>query len=79
MIRASTCVGLAGALALGACAVAPPSGPSFAALPGHGKSFEQFQVDDGGEAHRLFPEVYCLAVVENFLRLATIEHWTKRR
>ncbi len=47
MIRASTCVGLAGALALGACAVAPPSGPSFAALPGHGKSFEQFQVDDG--------------------------------
>ncbi len=47
MMRATACAGLAGALALGACAVQPPSGPSFTALPGHGKTFEQFQVDDG--------------------------------
>jgi hypothetical protein len=34
------------ALALGACTVAPPTGPSIAALPGPGKSFAQFQHDD---------------------------------
>ncbi len=33
-------------LALGACTVAPPTGPSIVALPGPGKSFQQFQVDD---------------------------------
>jgi hypothetical protein len=33
-------------LALGACAVAPPSGPSIVALPGPGKSLQQFQNDD---------------------------------
>ena len=46
MIRATACAGFAAVLALGACAVPPPSGPSFTALPGHGKTFEQFQVDD---------------------------------
>lgn len=46
MMRATACAGLAGVLALGACAVPPPDGPSFTALPGHGKTFEQFQVDD---------------------------------
>lgn len=35
-------------LALGACTVAPPSGPSIVAMPGQGKSFAQFQQDDGG-------------------------------
>jgi hypothetical protein len=39
-------VALLPVLALGACAVAPPSGPSIVALPGHGKSFAQFQQDD---------------------------------
>jgi hypothetical protein len=34
-------------LALGACAVAPPQGPSVAAMPGQGKSYEAFQQDDG--------------------------------
>jgi hypothetical protein len=34
------------ALALGACAIAPPSGPSVMALPSKGKTFEQFQADD---------------------------------
>ncbi len=34
------------ALALGACTVAPPSGPSIVAMPGHGKTFPQFQQDD---------------------------------
>lgn len=34
-------------LSLAACAIAPPSGPSMLVLPGTGKSFEQFQVDDG--------------------------------
>ena len=33
-------------LALGGCAVAPPPGPSVAAMPGQGKSFEAFQADD---------------------------------
>lgn len=37
---------LAGALLLGACAVAPPAGPKVLALPPHGKSFAQFQNDD---------------------------------
>src|SRR6202034_2934878 len=34
------------ALTLGACAVAPPPGPSVMALPGQNKSFEAFQQDD---------------------------------
>ena len=34
------------AIALSACAVAPPSGPSVMALPAQGKTFEQFQQDD---------------------------------
>jgi hypothetical protein len=34
------------ALALGACTVVPPSGPSIVALPGPGKTFAQFQYDD---------------------------------
>lgn len=37
---------LIAALALGACAIAPPSGPSVMALPAEGKSFEQFQAND---------------------------------
>lgn len=36
----------AGVGLLSACAVMPP-GPSVMALPGTGKSFDQFQVDDG--------------------------------
>lgn len=41
------CVVMLGVLGgLGACAVTPPSGPSFAAMPGEGKSYEQFQADD---------------------------------
>ncbi len=32
--------------ALGACSVAPPSGPSVVAMPGPGKTFQQFQQDD---------------------------------
>lgn len=35
-------------LALGACAVAPPSQPTLTAFPGNGKSLEQFRADDGG-------------------------------
>lgn len=34
------------ALALSACAVAPPPGPSVMALPGQGRSFAAFQQDD---------------------------------
>ena len=34
-------------LALAGCAVAPPPGPSVAAMPGQGKSFEAFQADEG--------------------------------
>jgi len=32
-------------LALGACTVAPPTGPSVVAMPGPGKSWDQFQQD----------------------------------
>jgi len=46
MIRASTGFALAGVLALGACAVAPPSGPAVVAMPPQGKTFEQFQGED---------------------------------
>ena len=35
-----------GALALGGCAVVPPSGPSVVALPHSGQSLGQFQQDD---------------------------------
>ena len=42
----ATCVGLAGVLALGACTVPPPTGPTVAVMPGQGKSFQQFQADD---------------------------------
>ena len=31
---------------LSACAVAPPTAPSIAAMPGAGKNFDQFQADD---------------------------------
>jgi hypothetical protein len=37
---------LAPMLALGACTVAPPTGPSVVSLPGPGKTFPQFQQDD---------------------------------
>ena len=46
MSRAIAAVGLVSVLALSACAVAPPQGPSVMALPAQGKSFEAFQVDD---------------------------------
>lgn len=46
MLRVASPVALLSALALGACAVAPPTGPSVMALPAQGKSFEQFQQDD---------------------------------
>ena len=37
---------VAAALALGGCVVAPPSGPSVMALPGEGRSFDQFRNED---------------------------------
>ncbi len=43
---APTTIALASILAVSACAVAPPSGPSVMALPPSGKSFEAFQQDD---------------------------------
>jgi hypothetical protein len=46
MVRATTGFALAGVLALGACAVAPPSGPAVVAMPPQGKSIEQFQSED---------------------------------
>ncbi len=36
----------AGSLAVTGCAVAPPAGPSVTALPGPGKSLDQFNADD---------------------------------
>jgi hypothetical protein len=46
MNRVKACVGLAGVLALGACTVPPPTGPSVMVMPGKDKTFEQFQGDD---------------------------------
>jgi hypothetical protein len=40
-------VALVSVLALGACTVAPPTRPSVVAFPGQGKSWPQFQQDDG--------------------------------
>ena len=37
---------LAGLVALSACTVAPPPGPSILAQPGQGKTAQQFQTDD---------------------------------
>ena len=42
----SIAIGLTAALLLSACATVP-NGPSVMVLPGQGKGFEQFQVDDG--------------------------------
>jgi hypothetical protein len=39
-------IGVTAALALSACAVAPPSGPRVMALPGAGKDFATFQQED---------------------------------
>ncbi len=46
MLRIAPIAALVGALALGACAVAPPTGPSVMVLPAKGKSFADFQQDD---------------------------------
>jgi Glycine-zipper domain len=46
MPRSTSVVVLAAPLAFGACAVAPPQGPSVLALPAQGKGFAQFQSDD---------------------------------
>jgi hypothetical protein len=46
MNRAVPAIGIVSVLALSACAVAPPQGPSVMALPPQGKSFEVFQQDD---------------------------------
>ena len=35
-------------LALGACTAAPPTGPRVVAMPGQGKSWDQFQQDQAG-------------------------------
>src|ERR1700760_864414 len=46
MARAISALGVVSVLALSACAVGPPAGPSVMALPAQGKSFEAFQQDD---------------------------------
>lgn len=46
MNRAVPAIGLVSVLALSACAVAPPQGPTVMALPPQGKPFDVFQQDD---------------------------------
>ena len=46
MTKKMLALALLPALGLGACTVAPPTGPSVVAMPGQGKSFAQFQRDD---------------------------------
>ncbi len=43
----ATSLAVAGSVGLAACAVQPPPGPSFAAMPGPGKTYDQFQADNG--------------------------------
>jgi hypothetical protein len=47
MNRVQACVGGVAVLSLSACAAVAPSGPQVAAMPGQGKTYEQFQADDG--------------------------------
>ena len=46
MARVISALGIGSVLALSACAVAQPQGPSVMALPAQGKSFAAFQQDD---------------------------------
>jgi outer membrane lipoprotein SlyB len=46
MVRITPILATCSLLALGACAVAPPQGPSVVAMPGPGKTFQAFQQDD---------------------------------
>jgi uncharacterized protein YcfJ len=46
MTTARTALGLLVPLSLGACAVAPPAGPSVLALPSKGKDLQTFQAED---------------------------------
>jgi hypothetical protein len=47
MYRVAPAFALVGTLIIGACTVAPPEGPSIAAMPPPGKNLEAFQQDDG--------------------------------
>jgi len=42
----ATSLAVVGSLGLAACAVQPPQGPSIAAMPGTGKTYDQFQQDN---------------------------------
>jgi Glycine-zipper domain len=57
VFRAGAASSVALPLVLGACAVAPPTGPTVMVLPGHGKDLAAFQRDDttcrGYAAHRI--------------------------
>lgn len=46
IVRRAQGLMLAALAALGACTVMPPTAPSVMALPGTGKSFDQFRADD---------------------------------
>ena len=46
MTRAISALGVVSVLAVSACAVAPPQGPTVMALPAAGKPFDVFQQDD---------------------------------
>src|SRR4051812_46808686 len=47
MLGSKSALVLAATLALGACTVAPPTGPSVLALPPEGKDLARFQQEDG--------------------------------
>ena len=49
-------IGLAAVLVLGGCATIP-TGPSTMALPGTGKTFEQFRFDDGECQRYVFQQI----------------------
>jgi len=46
-MRQAKCLVTGAALLAAGCAVAPPTGPTVMALPAQGKTFAQFQADDG--------------------------------
>ena len=47
MSRRATSILAVSIFALGGCAIAPPTGPSVAVMPGKDKTLEAFQADDG--------------------------------
>lgn len=66
MLNKITVAALVPLLALGACTAATPTGPTITALPGPGKSWEQFQADQAScQAYAQSQMPYAGATAQN--------------